>query len=62
MTEPVSNVKDYVDQAALIVGLPIPQEYNQGVVENFERIRIVAQLVMDFPLTEEIEIVPVFNP
>ncbi len=62
MTAPISNAAEYVDQAALAVGLPIPPEYHQGVVENFERIVIVAQLVMDVPLPEEIEIAPVFEP
>ncbi len=62
MTESLSNAANYVEQAALIVGLPIPSEYHQGVVENFERITIVAQLVTDFPLPEEIEIAPVFEP
>lgn len=62
MTEPIANTAAYVDQAASIVGLPIPPEYHQGVAENFERIAIVAQLVMDFPLPEEIEIAPVFEP
>ena len=62
MTEPISNAAAYVDQAATIVGLPIPPEYHQGVVENFERITIVAQQVMDFPLPEDTEIAPVFEP
>lgn len=62
MTEPIPNAAAYVEQTASIVGLPIPPEYYQGVVENFERITIVAQLVMDFPLPEETEIAPVFEP
>lgn len=62
MTEPISNAAAYVDQAAAIVGLPIPPEYHQGVVENFERITLVAQQVMDFPFPEDTEIAPVFEP
>lgn len=62
MTEPISNAAAYVDQAAAVVGLPIPPEYHQSVVENFERITIVAQLVIDFPLPEETEVAPVFEP
>lgn len=62
MTETVPSATDYVDQAALMIGLPIPPEYHQSVVENFERIRAVAQQVMDFPLPEATEIAPVFEP
>ncbi len=62
MTEPISNAAAYVDQAAAVVGLPIPPEYHQSVVENFERIAIVAQQVMEFPLPEDTEIAPVFEP
>jgi hypothetical protein len=52
----------YVDQAAALIGLPIPPDYHQSVVENFERITQVAQLVLEFPLPEETEIAPVFEP
>lgn len=64
MTEPLSHhqVAAYVDQAAAITGLPIPPEYHASVVENFERIAAIAQLVLDFPLPEETEIAPVFVP
>ncbi|EKQ68723.1 hypothetical protein OsccyDRAFT_3270 [Leptolyngbyaceae cyanobacterium JSC-12] len=57
-----SNFAEYVDQAAAMIGLPIPTEYHQSVVENFERIAAIAQLVLDFPLPEEIENAPVFDP
>lgn len=56
------NVGEYVDQMALLLDLQIRDEYRDGVVANFERIRAIAQLVNSFPLTEEIEAVPVFEP
>lgn len=62
MTEPSFNPTTYVDQAAALIGLPIPSEYHQSVVENFERIAAVAQLVLEFPLPEEIEPAPKFEP
>jgi hypothetical protein len=66
MTEPTApapiSTEDYVNQTAQMIGLPIPLEYHQSVVENFERIRTVAQLVIDVPLPEHIEIAPVFEP
>ncbi|MBF2027767.1 MAG: DUF4089 domain-containing protein [Oscillatoriales cyanobacterium C42_A2020_001] len=62
MTTSTANFAEYVDQAAAIVGLPIPAEYHQSVVENFERIAAIAQLVLEFSLPEETEIAPVFEP
>jgi hypothetical protein len=61
-TEPIPNAAAYVDQVAAAIGLPIPSEYRQSIVENFERIAIVAQQVMDVPLPEATEIAPVFEP
>ncbi|MDX2231647.1 MAG: DUF4089 domain-containing protein [Leptolyngbyaceae cyanobacterium bins.349] len=62
MTDPLPNAAAYVDQAAALIGLPIPPEYHQSVVENFERITTVAQLVLEFPLSEDVEIASVFEP
>ncbi|PMB18562.1 DUF4089 domain-containing protein, partial [Fischerella thermalis] len=36
--------------------------YRDGVVANFERIRVIAQLVNSFPLPDDIEVAPVFEP
>ncbi|MEO1378485.1 MAG: DUF4089 domain-containing protein, partial [Cyanobacteria bacterium J06635_10] len=33
-----------------------------GVIENFERIQVIAKLVNQFPLPEDIEAAPVFEP
>ncbi len=62
MTESTFNSSEYVNQAAAIVGLPIPAEYHASVVDNFERIAAIAQLVLDFPLPEDTEVAPVFDP
>ncbi|MDX2244996.1 MAG: DUF4089 domain-containing protein [Leptolyngbyaceae cyanobacterium bins.302] len=62
MTNPSFNSATYVDQAATLIALPIPADYHQSVVENFERITQVAQLVLEFPLPEETEIAPEFDP
>jgi hypothetical protein len=56
------DVGVYVDQMALLLDLPIKDEYRDGVVANFERIKAIAQLVNLFPLPEEIEAAPVFEP
>ncbi|MCC5646000.1 DUF4089 domain-containing protein [Nostoc sp. CHAB 5824] len=56
------NVGEYVDQMALLLDLEIRDEYRDGVVANFERISAIANLVNSFPLTEDIEVAPVFEP
>jgi hypothetical protein len=56
------DVGEYVDLMALLLDLQLRDEYRDGVVANFERIMAIANLVNEFPLTEEIEITPVFEP
>ncbi|MEH2238899.1 DUF4089 domain-containing protein [Nostoc sp.] len=56
------NVGEYVDQMALLLDLQLRDEYRDGVVANFERIRAIANLVNEFPLAEDIEVAPVFEP
>jgi hypothetical protein len=53
---------EFVDVVSEVIALPIPDEYRESVIANFERIQTVAQLVLEFPLPEEIEIAPVFEP
>lgn len=62
MTEPEKDLSTFVDQTADLIGLPIPAEYRQGVIDNFERIAAIAQLVTEFPLPEDTEIAPIFEP
>lgn len=54
--------EEFVKVMSEIVALPIPDEYQENVVANFDRIQTVAQFVLEFPLPEEIEIAPVFDP
>jgi len=56
------DVGQYVDQMALLLDLELRDEYRDGVVANFERIRAIANLVNSFPLPEDIEVAPVFEP
>ncbi|MEH2060346.1 MAG: DUF4089 domain-containing protein [Nostoc sp.] len=53
---------EYVDQMGLLLDLELRDEYRDGVVVNFERIRAIANLVNSFPLPEDIEVAPVFEP
>ncbi len=61
MTNQIDSA-ECVDQIAALIGLPISPEYHLGVVTNFERIQTIAQLVMEFPLPDETEAAPVFEP
>ncbi|NJL41256.1 MAG: DUF4089 domain-containing protein [Leptolyngbyaceae cyanobacterium RM2_2_4] len=52
----------YVDQMAIALNLPIAPEYRPGVMDNFSRIRAIAQLVLEFSLPEDVVAAPVFQP
>ncbi|MHC5858683.1 DUF4089 domain-containing protein [Nostoc sp.] len=56
------DVGEYVDQMGLLLDLEIADEYRDGVVANFERIRAIAHVVNSFPLAEDVEVAPVFQP
>ena len=56
------NVEEYVDRTAELINLPLDAEHRPGVVVNFERIAAIARLVTEFPLPQEIEAAPVFEP
>ena len=61
MTDQMDSA-ECIDRIASLVGLPLNPDHRLGVVANFERIQAIAQLVMEFPLPEEIESAPVFEP
>ncbi|MBD2677095.1 MULTISPECIES: DUF4089 domain-containing protein [Nostoc] len=56
------ELEEYVKQMALLLDLQIRDEYFDGVVANFERIKAIANLVISFPLPEEIEVPSIFEP
>ncbi|MDZ7956382.1 MAG: DUF4089 domain-containing protein [Aulosira sp. DedQUE10] len=62
MESPEFDAGEYVDQMALLVNLQLRDEYRDAVVANFERIKAIAQLVNEFPIAEEVEVAPVFEP
>lgn len=49
-----------VDAGAAAIALPLAEAHRPGVIQNFERICIIAQSVMEFPLPAEVEPAPVF--
>lgn len=52
----------YIEQVSELIDLPIDPEYLPGVAKNFAAISAIATLVVDFPLPEDIEPAPVFEP
>jgi hypothetical protein len=52
----------YVEQMSKLLDLSLAPEHYPGVVKNFATISAIAQLVTEFPLPQEIEAAPVFEP
>lgn len=52
----------YVDQTALLLNLQLRDEYRDSTIANFEKIQVIAKLVNEFPLPEDIEAAPKFEP
>ncbi len=46
----------------MLLDLQLSPEHRPSVIENFARIKAIAQLVNEFPLSENIEAAPVFEP
>ena len=62
MSEQQVEVKVYVEQMAKLLDLPIPEECEQGVIDNFIRMQAIAALVTEFSLPDEMETAPIFQP
>jgi len=52
----------YVAQMAQLVDLSVDPECLPGVVDNLARMSAIASLVMEFPLPDDVEVAPVFEP
>jgi hypothetical protein len=57
-----ADLERYAEQAAALIGLPIPPDCKPGVIANLERTAAIAQLVLEFPLPPEVESAAVFVP
>lgn len=62
MSEQQIEVKVYIQQMAKLLALPIPEECEQGVIDNLIRMQAIAALVTEFPLPDDIETAPIFQP
>lgn len=67
MTAPNAPADDaaiaaYVDQMAQLLDLPLPEDIRPQVVRHFAQIQAIAQPVLDFELSDQIEPAPIFRP
>ena len=60
-TPELSDVARYVDEAAPLLGLPIPPQCREGVARNLSGLLAAGLLISDFPVGDT-ETAPVFEP
>jgi hypothetical protein len=53
---------DYVHATASLIDLPLDPNSVPSIVTNFARIEAIAELVLEFPLPDNIEAAPIFEP
>jgi hypothetical protein len=61
MSDPL-DADRLVDLLAQTLQLPLDPEHRPGVIANFLRTAEIAQFVMEFPIPDEIEVAPTFDP
>lgn len=57
-----TEIEAYVKHSVELLGLSIPPEQWVDVVENFDRLRLIAQPVLEFSLPDNLESATRFNP
>ncbi len=57
-----NDASQYVEQAALLLDLQLRDEYRNSAIANFKKIQAIAKLVNEFPLPQDIEAAPKFEP
>jgi hypothetical protein len=62
MTDAASDDRDYVEATARAIGLPLAPEDLPAVLAIYSNLARVAAPLMAFPLPEEDELAPVFEP
>ncbi|MEO1144747.1 MAG: DUF4089 domain-containing protein [Cyanobacteria bacterium J06638_22] len=55
-------IATYVDQMAVLIDLPIPPDCREEVIANVMRTKAIAQLFLDFPVPDDVEMAPTFDP
>lgn len=58
----MTNAERAIDVACDLFAIPMQPQWRETAIANFVAITAAAQLVMDFPLDDEAEPGPVFQP
>jgi hypothetical protein len=61
-TTPPTDLAVYVDAMATTLGLAIPESNKPGVVANVAHLWAIAEPVITFPLPDDLESAPTFEP
>lgn len=56
------RVAAYADAAAIALNIEIAPQYRPGVIVNLERLLLMGAQIMSFPLADDTELAPVFQP
>jgi hypothetical protein len=62
MADQPIDLEQLVDLMADLLDITLDPEHRPGVIANLTRTAAIAQLVMEFPIPDEIEVAPVFQP
>lgn len=62
MSDAQRETSEWVECMAQVVGISLDSKSRSGVVANFEAIARLAELVMEFPLPDDVEAAPTFDP
>ncbi len=57
-----ADLSAYADEVAAMVGVAIPAFCRRGVMDNLAVLRRHAKLLLEFPLSAEIDVPVVFRP
>jgi hypothetical protein len=58
----IFDAEAHCDHMARVLDLDIRREWRQSVVDNLKATRTIAEAVLSFPLGDDIEPAPVFEP
>jgi hypothetical protein len=58
----LSSLEQYIDATAQILQLSVDPAHRPGVVNNMAQTAAIAQLVLDFPLPDDLEPASTFTP
>ena len=59
---PAFDAESYAEAMAKALELPLPPEWNAAVVAHLQATAAAAGLVLAFPLADDVEPAPVFEP